>query len=252
MSSGYTKLFSDIVDSSIWNEDPGTCKVWVTLLALSNADGYVRGSIGWLAGKAKVTKEECSKAIAKFTEPDKHSRTPDNDGKRIEVLPDGWLILNYLIFRDRLSNDPKASATRERVRKHRERYIALRNAESVTCVTSDHSASASESVPVVESVRIKSFKKPELPELELYASKIGLPVTEISAFQDYYESNGWRVGKNPMKSWEASMRRWKLNCEQRKYENGKGHPPQRVDRSIGTANEGIADQYKGLGRVARP
>lgn len=143
MSGGYTKLFSDIVDSSIWNEDAPTCKVWVTLLALSNADGYVRGSVGWLSSKARVTPEQCQTAIEKFSGPDPSSRTPDNDGRRIEILEDGWLILNYLTFRDRLSNDPKACAVRERVRKHRQKHYALRNASSVTCVTP---ASASVSV----------------------------------------------------------------------------------------------------------
>jgi hypothetical protein len=130
--SGYVKLFSEIIDSSIWSEPHSTRVVWITLLALSDCDGYVRGSIGWLAGKAKVTNAECRAAIAKFLSPDPHSRTPDHDGRRIEALEDGWLVLNYLAFRDRLSSDPKAIATRERVRKHRERYMALRNAESVT------------------------------------------------------------------------------------------------------------------------
>lgn len=27
-------------------------------------------------------------------------------------------------------------------------------------------------------------------------------------FVDYYESNGWRVGKNPMKDWRACVRTW--------------------------------------------
>lgn len=149
MSGGYTKLFSDIVDSSIWNEDAPTCKVWVTLLALSNADGYVRGSVGWLSSKARVTPEQCQTAIEKFSGPDPSSRTPDNDGRRIEILEDGWLILNYLTFRDRLSNDPKACAVRERVRKHRQKHYALRNASSVTCVTP-----ASASVSVTDSSSI--------------------------------------------------------------------------------------------------
>ncbi len=30
-------------------------------------------------------------------------------------------------------------------------------------------------------------------------------------FWDYYESNGWRVGRNPMKDWKAAARRWKRN-----------------------------------------
>lgn len=144
--SGYTKLFSDIVDSSIWREDPGICKVWITLLALSDADGYVRGSDAWLADKAKVELSVCSEALLKFQSPDPISRTTTHDGRRIDKLDDGWLILNYLQFRDRLSNDASAASSRERVRRHRERYKALRNAQSVTSAVPVY-ASASSSVP---------------------------------------------------------------------------------------------------------
>jgi hypothetical protein len=143
--AGYTKLFSDIVDSSIWTEDAETCKVWVTLLALSDANGYVRGSPGWLAGKSKVSLEKCELALEKFKKPDPQSRTKDNDGRRIEVLEDGWLVLNYIAFRERLSSDPKSVATRERVRLHRENV--LRNTASVT-TRRPASASASVLKPV--------------------------------------------------------------------------------------------------------
>ena len=27
-------------------------------------------------------------------------------------------------------------------------------------------------------------------------------------FIDYYNSNGWKVGKNPMKDWKAAIRTW--------------------------------------------
>lgn len=210
MGDGYTKLFSDIVDSSIWDEDNDTRIVWVTLLALSNADGFVRGSTGWLAGKSRVPVRKCAEALVKFAAPDPKSRTPDNDGRRIEVLEDGWLILNYLAFRDRLSTNPQAVKTRERVRKHRERYTALRNACNVT---PPHSASASVQGTGKRGAGGKGngFQKPTMPEMELHASKIGLPATEITNFFNYYEANGWRVGRNPMKSWQAAMVNWKNN-----------------------------------------
>lgn len=57
------------------------------------------------------------------------------------------------------------------------------------------------------------FKKPGGPELELYAAKLGLPPLEVQKFVDYYESNGWRVGRNSMKSWPAAMRNWKNNMQ---------------------------------------
>lgn len=146
--AGFTKLFSDIVDSSIWNENHATCRVWITLLALSNADGFVRGSDDWLRGKSKTTPEECTEAIRILSSPDKESRSKDYEGRRIEVLEDGFLILNYLKFRDMLSPSEQATRSRERVRKHRERYKALRNATTVTTVTKGVPASASVSVPV--------------------------------------------------------------------------------------------------------
>lgn len=33
----------------------------------------------------------------------------------------------------------------------------------------------------------------------------------VGAFLDYYTSNGWKVGKNPMKDWKAAFRRWMNN-----------------------------------------
>jgi hypothetical protein len=51
-----------------------------------------------------------------------------------------------------------------------------------------------------------------------------------------------------LQNWQSTLDKAR-NYESRTKTNGKNHP-QRVDRSIGTANEGIASKYKGLGRVA--
>ena len=52
------------------------------------------------------------------------------------------------------------------------------------------------------------FQKPTVEELTAEAIKIGLPLPEVDKFLNYYESNGWKVGKNPMKSWPATMKGW--------------------------------------------
>lgn len=52
------------------------------------------------------------------------------------------------------------------------------------------------------------FQQPTVEELTAEAIKIGLPVTEVDKFWNYYESNGWKVGKNSMKSWPATMKGW--------------------------------------------
>jgi uncharacterized protein YdaU (DUF1376 family) len=52
------------------------------------------------------------------------------------------------------------------------------------------------------------FQKPTVEELTAEAIKIGLPITEVDKFFNYYESIGWKVGKNSMKSWPATMKGW--------------------------------------------
>jgi len=57
------------------------------------------------------------------------------------------------------------------------------------------------------------FAKPTMAEMELHAAKIGFPPTELNKFFNYYEANGWRVGRNPMKSWQAAMVNWRENTQ---------------------------------------
>jgi hypothetical protein len=70
----------------------------------------------------------------------------------------------------------------------------------------------------------EKFKKPTLEEVKLTAAKIGLPDSEASHFLNFYESKGWFVGRNPMKSWSHALSNWKVNYESRKYERSNGKP----------------------------
>lgn len=52
-----------------------------------------------------------------------------------------------------------------------------------------------------------AFVKPTFEECMAYAQEKGYQ-WNIERFFNYYESNGWRVGQNPMKNWKAAMRTW--------------------------------------------
>ena len=54
------------------------------------------------------------------------------------------------------------------------------------------------------------FKPPTIDEVEAYCKERGSSV-KPSQWLSYYEANGWRVGKNPMKDWQASVRTWENN-----------------------------------------
>ncbi len=56
----------------------------------------------------------------------------------------------------------------------------------------------------------KNFAKPTIAELKAYCTERKNSV-DPEKFLDYYESNGWKVGKNPMKDWKAAVRTWERN-----------------------------------------
>lgn len=53
----------------------------------------------------------------------------------------------------------------------------------------------------------KRFSKPTIEEIETYISENSYSIG-AKAFYDYYEANGWMVGRNKMKDWRAAVRSW--------------------------------------------
>jgi hypothetical protein len=111
MGEGFVKLFSSILDSSVWDLDTDTRIVWITLLAMADAQGRVHASMPGIANRARVTREVIEKAMKIFQEPDEYSRSENNDGRRIVRDGRDWVILNYAEHRAR------ASALKEKERK---------------------------------------------------------------------------------------------------------------------------------------
>ena len=56
----------------------------------------------------------------------------------------------------------------------------------------------------------KRFEKPTLSQITQYCLERNNNVN-AEQFYDYYESNGWKVGKNSMKDWKACVRTWERN-----------------------------------------
>lgn len=55
--------------------------------------------------------------------------------------------------------------------------------------------------------RAARFTPPTVEEVQAFISEHGYSV-DAQKFVDYYESNGWKVGKNPMRDWQAAVRTW--------------------------------------------
>ena len=51
------------------------------------------------------------------------------------------------------------------------------------------------------------FQKPTVEEVRQFCAERKYPV-DAEHFIAYYESNGWHVGKNPMKNWKSAVLTW--------------------------------------------
>jgi hypothetical protein len=104
-------------------------------------------------------------------------------------------------------------------------------AEANVNVNDNVNVNANENVNQNENVNVSRsrFRAPTYDEiLNFMKEKNGLAgnvwsdakvISEAKAFFNYYESNGWMVGKNKMKNWEAAVRNWMNNNS--KFETSK-------------------------------
>ena len=59
-------------------------------------------------------------------------------------------------------------------------------------------------------ISAKRFVKPTVEEVQAYCKERNNNV-DADKFITHYQSNGWKVGKTPMKDWKAAVRTWEKN-----------------------------------------
>ena len=68
--------------------------------------------------------------------------------------------------------------------------------------------------------KAKRFVKPTLSEIEQYCIERNNNI-DAEAFYSYYESIGWKVGKNSMKNWKFAVITWEKRAEKNKSKSSK-------------------------------
>jgi len=119
----FIKLFTHILDSSIADNRP-LRHFFTDLLLCADAKGFVMMTESAIARRVGCTLEEAKWGLAELMKPDPMSKTPDNAGARIERLDGmgyGWRITNYEAYRAVKDADQMREATKERVRRFREK-----------------------------------------------------------------------------------------------------------------------------------
>src|ERR1700686_238483 len=139
--TGYTKLFNSILTSTIWDEDCSTRILWVTLLALAGPNGEVEGSVPGLAHQARLSLAETEAALKKLQSPDAYSRSKEHEGRRIQEVDGGWLILNRAKYREKMNQDERreyrATWMRDKRASGREQPVNTREQTCTVCTQSE-------------------------------------------------------------------------------------------------------------------
>jgi hypothetical protein len=115
----YAKLDCGILRSSIWDESPEVLKLWIAFLAMKDENGFVQGTRTGIHRESNLPKDVFDRCLKYLESPDPLSKSKEYEGRRIEEVEGGWIVLNADKYQAR--EDMKRQKTRERVRKWRER-----------------------------------------------------------------------------------------------------------------------------------
>ena len=177
------KLFSSILDSSVWAEPVVVRVVWVSLLAMADRDGFVRSSPSGLARRANVDLAACREAIRVLESPDVESSNQEWGGRRIEAIEGGWLILNYAHYRDLADAEVRREQVRAAVRRHRAKATS-------EVITGNHSQAHTDTEAATEAT--PSPKTPGPSAFDL-------------AWQGYPKRAGSNSKARALKAWNARL-----------------------------------------------
>ncbi len=119
---GFTKLDSNIIQSSIMSEPAVVFKVWIALLASAGPDGIARVSSTFLSSVCYLDLDAVDRALGILEAPDARSRSLAQEGRRIRRVDGGYFIVNYEKYRAFTPHDgdPNSSGA-ARTRRWRER-----------------------------------------------------------------------------------------------------------------------------------
>ncbi|MCM1066830.1 MAG: DUF4373 domain-containing protein [Muribaculaceae bacterium] len=129
----------------------------------------------------------------------KESKVEQSKVNNTPLIPNGDYTPPVKRLRNHQSQCSCTTATGERCR----RYATWKIGETFYC--NQHAKDTLGDI--VENPTTKRFVPPTVDEVRAYAQEKSYNV-DAEHFVDYYTSNGWRVGRNPMKDWRATVRTW--------------------------------------------
>ena len=90
-------------------------------------------------------------------------------------------------------------------------YVKILHQNITNIVLTDYTKTTNKQIkqkPNSITAKRKKFIKPTKKLLNKYFEELGDKDNNSLMFFNYYESNGWKVGRNPMKCWKSAAQNW--------------------------------------------
>ena len=120
-------------------------------------------------------------------------------------------IAAYKLLQEKKSKAGKASGKSRSKKESNTRSSSVQQSDDSVELTINHKPETINHKPVKK----KGFSKPTITELvDAFAGKVTDSGHQAGLFLCHYESNGWKVGKNSMKSWQHAVTNWITRSKQ--------------------------------------
>jgi hypothetical protein len=224
--AGYTPLFSSLTTGTLYGRWPDI-GLWTIVLSLADKNGVVDMTPNYLAGVTGLPAPEIISCMARFCEPDPHSRSKVEGGARLVLIDPtrdwGWLIVNHSKYREKARLMGKAELEREsgknaeRMRDRRRPPKTAADPLSDSDSDSDSDKNKNKTPPAIAGSPARaprSAHATRLPEdFELTPKRRAIaeaekadPDREFLNFTDHWKSaSGAKARKN---DWDATWRIW--------------------------------------------
>ncbi len=235
----FVKLDTEMLDSTIWMDRPAR-EIFITSLLLASPKefseaqkqievgaleytgweappgwyGYVPASGPGIIHRAQVPEEEGREALKRLGSPEPESRSQAFGGRRMVRIDGGFLILNYMKYRDKDHTSPVRSARyRARLKEAASHRDVLDNTPRHAVTSHTRDMPYASDLSSLKSEKSKSRAKPKLPMPDGFApdqvaialaSERGVDLkSELPQFVDHHLKLG-----NAFVSWQAALRTW--------------------------------------------
>lgn len=199
-----TRLIKGIwIPIEVWED---TRLTWAEKVLLMEIDSFTKNGIDcffsdeYAAGFLNVSTRSAANYIAHLVELGLVKKTKF-DGRRRYLQ--SALSIEVLQSRDAKIAEQECKNCRAEMQNLQTNNTSIINKQNI-CIESESNSAT------------RKFSIPSPSEVQAYCDERNNGITG-EEFCDYYESNGWKVNKTPMKDWKAAVRNWeRIRASKRK------------------------------------